>query len=223
MIRLDNINKSFSDGQRTRNVLSGFSLHVQKGEFVAITGESGAGKTTLLSILGTVLPADAGTYQLDGIDVPCCGAAHDSKQQEAQLCQLRNRKIGMVYQDHRLLPQYTVWQNVLLPCLAQSDAVSKEDEQRAAELLEYVGITSLRSRLPETLSGGEKTRVAICRALINRPAVLLADEPTGQLDAENSQLIGQLFRRLNAEYGTTIVMVTHSAEMAALADRVVRL
>lgn len=223
MIRLDNINKSFSDGQRTRNVLSGFSLHVQKGEFVAITGESGAGKTTLLSILGTVLPADAGTYQLDGIDVPCCGAAHDSKQQEAQLCQLRNRKIGMVYQDHRLLPQYTVWQNVLLPCLAQGDAASREDEQRAAELLEYVGISSLRNRLPETLSGGEKTRVAICRALINRPAVLLADEPTGQLDAENSQLIGQLFRRLNAEYGTTIVMVTHSAEMAALADRVVRL
>ncbi len=222
MITLENINKSFSDGQQTRAVLTDFSLRVSKGEFVAIMGESGAGKTTLLSILGTVMPADSGTYLLDDNVVPCL-AGSDNKQQEALLCQLRNQKIGMVYQDHRLLPQYTVWQNILLPCMAQRDAICEEDKQRATELLEYMGIAPLRNHLPETLSGGEKTRVAICRALINRPSVLLADEPTGQLDAENSHLIGQLFQRLNRERSTTIVMVTHSAEMAALADRVVNL
>lgn len=208
MLQLNNITKSFADGHRNLTVLNHLSLEVQEGEFVAIIGESGAGKTTLLSILGTLIPADEGSYKIHQQIVEACNVNS-----------LRNKEIGMVYQDHRLLPQLTVMQNVLLPVLATKSASTAEDEQRALELLTFMGIADLRDSSVTTLSGGEKTRVAICRALINQPSILLADEPTGQLDASNAHVIAELFTKVNRELHTTIVMVTHSREMAGIAQK----
>ncbi len=210
MLCLENITKRFADGQRSLTVLDHLSLQVEKGEFIAITGESGAGKTTLLNILGTLLTADEGEYVWN---------VKDNCQLSTITCQLRNQEIGFVYQDHRLLPQFTVWQNILLPTLATKSASTEEEERRALELLEFVGIASLKDSPVTHLSGGEQTRVAICRALINQPSLLLADEPTGQLDAANAQMIATLFQQVNAQLHTTIIMATHSAEMAKVAQK----
>lgn len=210
MLCLENITKRFADGQRSLTVLDHLSLQVERGEFIAITGESGAGKTTLLNILGTLLTADEGEYVWN---------VKDNCQLSTITCQLRNQEIGFVYQDHRLLPQFTVWQNILLPTLATKSASTEEEERRALELLEFVGIASLKDSPVTHLSGGEQTRVAICRALINQPSLLLADEPTGQLDAANAQMIATLFQQVNAQLHTTIIMATHSAEMAKVAQK----
>ena len=211
MLWLENITKRFADGQRSLTVLDGLSLTVEEGEFIAITGESGAGKTTLLNILGTLVAADEGRYLIRGEEV--------NDVLENRLCSLRNKEIGFVYQDHRLLPQFTVWQNILLPTLATKAASTEEEEHRAMELLEFMGIAALKDSPVAQLSGGEQTRVAICRALINQPAILLADEPTGQLDAANAQTIAKLFQRVNSQLHTTIIMATHSAEMAKVAQK----
>ena len=211
MLWLENITKRFADGQRSLTVLDGLSLTVEEGEFIAITGESGAGKTTLLNILGTLVAADEGRYLIRGEEV--------NDVLENRLCSLRNKEIGFVYQDHRLLPQFTVWQNILLPTLATKAASTEEDEHRAMELLEFMGIAALKDSPVTQLSGGEQTRVAICRALVNQPAILLADEPTGQLDAANAQTIAKLFQRVNSQLHTTIIMATHSAEMAKVAQK----
>ena len=212
MLQLKNITKRFADGNRTLTVLDRLTLQVEDGEFIAITGESGAGKTTLLSILGTLLQPDEGDYIIQGERVA-----------DADLDKLRNEDIGVVYQDHRLLPQFTVLQNILLPTLATKATSTDSELQRALELMQFMGIGSLRDSNVTTLSGGEKTRVAICRALINQPALLLADEPTGQLDAANAQTIAELFKKVNRELHTTIVMVTHSDEMARVAQKVYNL
>lgn len=211
MLWLENITKRFADGQRSLTVLDGLSLTVEEGEFIAITGESGAGKTTLLNILGTLVAADEGRYLIRGEEV--------NDVLENRLCSLRNNEIGFVYQDHRLLPQFTVWQNILLPTLATKAASTEEEEHRAMELLEFMGIAALKDSPVTQLSGGEQTRVAICRALINQPSILLADEPTGQLDAANAQTIAKLFQRVNSQLHTTIIMATHSAEMAKVAQK----
>ena len=211
MLWLENITKRYADGQRSLTVLDGLSLTVEEGEFIAITGESGAGKTTLLNILGTLVAADEGRYLIRGEEV--------NDVLENRLCSLRNKEIGFVYQDHRLLPQFTVWQNILLPTLATKAASTEEEEHRAMELLEFMGIAALKDSPVTQLSGGEQTRVAICRALINQPAILLADEPTGQLDAANAQTIAKLFQRVNSQLHTTIIMATHSAEMAKVAQK----
>ena len=211
MIELENITKRFADGQRALTVLNGLSLKVEEGEFIAITGESGTGKTTLLNILGTLVSPDEGRYLIRGKEI-------DTSEIE-RICQLRNKEIGFVYQDHRLLPQFTVWQNILLPTLATKSASTEEEEQRAMELLEFMGIAPLKDSPVTQLSGGEQTRVAICRALINQPAILLADEPTGQLDAVNAQTIAALFQQVNTQLHTTIIMATHSAEMAKAAQK----
>lgn len=208
MLRLNNINKQFKDGNRMLTVLDNLSLVVHKGEFVAIKGESGAGKTTLLNILGTLLPPDSGTYVLDGKEV-----------RADEVAEIRNKKIGMVFQDHRLMPQFTVMQNVLLPLLAEKNATTFDEVQRAERLLAFMDIAELKGSSVNQLSGGEKTRVAICRALINQPSVLLADEPTGQLDARNARIIAELFQKVNREMQTTIVMVTHSDEMTKAAQK----
>lgn len=210
MLCVRNLTKRFADGQRSLTVLDHLSLQVEKGEFIAITGESGAGKTTLLNILGTLLTADEGEYVWN---------VKDNAQPSTLSPQLRNQEIGFVYQDHRLLPQFTVWQNILLPTLATKSASTEEEERRALELLEFVGISSLKDSPVTHLSGGEQTRVAICRALINQPSLLLADEPTGQLDAANAQMIATLFQQVNAQLHTTIIMATHSAEMAKVAQK----
>ena len=215
MIELDNITKRFADGQRSLTVLDHLSLRVEAGEFIAINGESGSGKTTLLSILGTLLQPDEGRYLLHGEEVVL---TTNSKQNDKG-CYLRNKEIGFVYQDHRLLPQYTVWQNILLPTLADKKASTQEEVKHALELMEFTGIAPLKDSNVTQLSGGEQSRVAICRALINHPSILLADEPTGQLDAANAQNIALLFQNVNAKFHTTIIMATHSAEMAKAAKK----
>ena len=218
MIELKNITKRFADGQRALTVLDDLSLKVDEGEFIAITGESGAGKTTLLNILGTLIPADEGFYLIRDEEV-----VTTEKDSLERICHLRNKEIGFVYQDHRLLPQFTVWQNILLPTLATKSGSTEEEEQRAMELLEFTGIIALKDSPVTQLSGGEQTRVAICRALINQPSILLADEPTGQLDATNAQTIAALFQQVNTQLHTTIIMATHSAEMTKVAQKTYRL
>ena len=219
MLQLENITKRYTDGQRQLTVLDGLCLHVDEGDFIAITGESGAGKTTLLSILGTMMPADEGRYVLEvsgeRIDVMQCSWD--------RICRLRNQAIGFVYQDHRLLPQFTVMQNILLPTLATKKTSTEEEQQHAMALLQFMGILPLKDSPVTQLSGGEQARVAICRALINRPAILLADEPTGQLDASNAQTIASLFQQVNTQLHTTIIMATHSAQMAKVAQKIYQL
>lgn len=222
MLCLKNITKRFADGQRSLTVLDHLSLQVEEGEYIAITGESGAGKTTLLNILGTLLTADEGEYVWsvkDNGQPSALSPQPSAPNMVDRICQLRNQEIGFVYQDHRLLPQFTVWQNILLPTLATKSASTEEEQRRALELMEFVGITPLKDSPVTHLSGGEQTRVAICRALINQPSLLLADEPTGQLDAANAQMIATLFQQVNAQLHTTIIMATHSAEMAKVAQK----
>lgn len=215
LIRLTGIEKSYRDGENRRNrVLRGIDMQVDEGEFVAVRGASGSGKTTLLSILGTLLVPDSGSYLLYGQEMTRPGTDHS---------RVRNRQIGFVFQDHQLLPQYTVWENVLLPALAAHSRVSPDQEAVARRLLQLTGIAALSRQYPATLSGGEASRVAVCRALVMQPLLLLADEPTGQLDAENARLVARLLADLNQQIRTTIVMVTHSEETSAMAHRIVTL
>lgn len=215
LIELVAIQKSFHDGEnRLNHVLRGVNLRVEQGDFVAIKGASGSGKTTLLSILGTLLTPDSGRYFLNGREIT--GGSID-------LSQVRNRQIGFVFQDHRLLAPYTVKENILLPLLADATQVDAAAEARAEELMRLTRIERLANAYPTTLSGGEASRVAVCRALIRQPLLLLADEPTGQLDRENAQNIASLFKELNQTLGTTILMVTHSDETSAYAKRILNL
>lgn len=215
MIELNDIHKSFQDGSmRTNHVLRGLSLRVADGEFVAIKGVSGAGKTTMLNILGTLLLPDSGTYLLDGSYLTDSGV---------DLPAVRNKKIGFVFQDHRLMPQYTVMQNILLPTLASQEQSSDEQQAYASELMKLTHIEGLAQNYPPSLSGGEASRVALCRALVMKPALLLADEPTGQLDRENARDVALLLADINRQLHTTIVMVTHSDETSSVANRVLEL
>ena len=237
-IELKNIQKSFADGngnQRTlsksgesggmRKVLDGLDLTVEQGEIVAVTGVSGTGKTTLLNILGTLLQPDGGIYQLGGERI--------NYENEHRLLQLRNQQIGFMFQDYRLLPQLTAWQNILLPTLANGKKPSAErmwrgtsvdtDDSWAEELVQKMGIGDILQQLPETLSGGEKSRVALCRALIMRPNLLLADEPTGQLDSQHANEVAQLLKTVNEQMGMTIVLVTHSEKLASAANSIYEL
>lgn len=207
---LDRISKSFSDGEgQSRKVLDGVSLSLSEGEFLAITGPSGSGKTTLLRIIATLLEPDSGKCLVYGQDIS------EGTDQPT----LRNRTIGFVFQDHRLLPQLSVIQNVLLPALAGEKVVPDPVHDYALSLLKYAGISDLASKYPETISGGEASRVALCRALVMRPKLLLADEPTGQLDRDNALNVARLLQKVSRDFGTGIVMVTHSDEVASIADR----
>ena len=215
LIELVAIQKSFHDGDnRLNHVLRDVNLRVEQGDFVAIKGASGSGKTTLLSILGTLLTPDAGRYFLNGQEIT---------NGLINLASVRNRQIGFVFQDHRLLAPYTVKENILLPLLADATQVEAAAEARAEELMRLTRIERLANAYPATLSGGEASRVAVCRALIRQPLLLLADEPTGQLDRENAQNIASLFKELNQTLGTTILMVTHSDETSAYAKRILNL
>lgn len=210
LIRLTDVEKSFRDGRDgLRRVLRGVNLTLDEGEMVSVRGVSGSGKTTLLSVLGTTLKVDAGFYIFDGEDVT----------KRADNTALRSEKIGFLFQDHRLMPQYTAWENILLPVLATASHSTEEDEQYVRELMALLGIEQLADQYPTTLSGGEASRVALCRALIRKPKLLLADEPTGQLDRENATQVAALLEMVNKRLKTTIIVVTHSEELAEAAAR----
>ena len=212
LIKLHQIFLAYPDGESKIEVLCGLSLDVRHGEVVAVTGPSGSGKSTLLSIIGALLKPDSGEYLFDGIAV--------NSLDDAALAQLRNRSIGFIFQDHRLLPQFTAKENVLLPALAFQQQTNREQEERADYLMRATGIAGLAHKYPEQLSGGECQRVAICRALIMRPKLLLADEPTGLLDAENADKITDLLLQINASEKCTLLMVTHAERVAKKAEKI---
>ena len=206
MIKVSNIHKRFGDLE----VLKGVSLDVREGEIVSIVGASGAGKTTLLQIIGTLLSADGGEVEIAGVKL--------SSLNNRRVAEFRNRHIGFVFQFHNLLPEFSALENVMMPALI-GGAKRKEAEQRAAELLEAVGLTERAAHKPAQMSGGEQQRVAIARALINRPSVMLADEPTGNLDTANRDEIIKMFMQVRDTLHQTIVMVTHDESLASVVDR----
>ena len=215
MIKLSGITKKYPDGANSFNhVLRGINLNIEKGDFIAIKGTSGSGKTTLLSILGTLIQPDEGSYVLDGMEINTPGVDYSA---------VRNRKLGFVFQDHRLMPQLTALENILLPTLAFQNKTEDSQMNYAKQIMELTGITSIARQYPDSLSGGETGRVALCRALIMKPLLVLADEPTGQLDAENARNVALLLAKVNKELGTTLVMVTHADEIAAVANRILML
>ena len=212
MIKIENLQKSFYLGDEEIRAIDNISFNVEKGEYVAIVGPSGSGKSTLMNILGLLDVADSGTYLLDGIDV---SAAKDK-----ELSEIRNKKIGFVFQTYNLISKTTAIKNIELPML-YAGVSRQERAKRARELLELVEMADREKHLPEELSGGQKQRVAIARAMANNPAILLADEPTGALDSKTGRLVMDLFHKLNKEQGITIVLITHSPELASETDRII--
>jgi lipoprotein-releasing system ATP-binding protein len=207
---VDNIVKEYPTPAEPLRVLDGVSFEMRRGENLAILGPSGSGKSTLLSILGTLEPPTAGTVRLVGEDA--------SSLDDAALAAFRRRHIGFVFQEHHLLPQCTVLENVLVPYLADG-AATTDDQRRAIELLDRVGLSGRLTHRPAELSGGERQRVAIARALVRGPTLLLADEPTGNLDRTTAQSITKLLLELQAEHRAILIIVTHSATLAAALNR----
>ena len=210
MIELKGITKSFGSLQ----VLKGIDLTIGKGEVVSIVGPSGAGKTTLLQIMGTLDKADAGTITIDGTNV--------SKMKEKELAAFRNRHIGFVFQFHQLLPEFTALENVMIPALIAGTS-PKEANRRAQEMLDLLGLADRAGHKPNELSGGEKQRVAVARALINHPSVVFADEPSGSLDTKNKEELHRLFFDLRDKLQQTFVIVTHDEGLATLTDRTIHM
>lgn len=213
IIKLENVVKKFYIGEPNElEILHGISMEVEEGEFLAIVGPSGSGKSTLMNLIGVLDRPTSGSYILDGVDV---GEANDN-----ELSEIRNQKIGFVFQTYNLIAKMNALKNVELPMLyaGMSKAVRKK---RAMELLEMVEMSDRASHLSEELSGGQKQRVAIARAMANDPAIILADEPTGALDSKTGRLVMDLFHRLNKEQNKTIILITHSMELAKETDRIV--
>lgn len=210
MIDIKNITKSFGKLQ----VLKGIDLHIGKGEVVSIVGPSGAGKTTLLQIMGTLDKPDSGTIAIDGIDA--------SNLSQKKLADFRNKHIGFVFQFHQLLPEFTALENIMIPAFIAGKS-RKEAKACAEELLRFMGLEGRAKHKPNELSGGEKQRVAVARALVNNPGVILADEPSGSLDSKNKAELHQLFFDLRDKFGQTFVIVTHDEELAALTDRTIHM
>jgi lipoprotein-releasing system ATP-binding protein len=210
MIDIKDVRKSFGN----LNVLKGITLHIDKGEVVSIVGPSGAGKTTLLQIIGTLDKADSGEICIDGKEI--------SRMSKKQLSDFRNTHIGFVFQFHQLLPEFTALENIMIPAYIAGKSRS-EAKKRAMELLDFMGLTDRASHKPNELSGGEKQRVAVARALVNNPAVILADEPSGSLDSKNKAELHQLFFDLRDKFGQTFVIVTHDEELASITDRTIHL
>lgn len=210
MIEIRGIKKSFGSLQ----VLKGIDLNIDKGEIVSIVGPSGAGKTTLLQIIGTLDKPDSGTVMVDGVDV--------SSLSSAKLADFRNKHIGFVFQFHQLLPEFTAIENIMIPAYIGGIGKS-EAKKRAKELLDFMGLADRAGHKPAELSGGEKQRVAVARALINNPAVILADEPSGSLDSKNKAELHQLFFDLRDKFGQTFVIVTHDESLASITDRTIKM
>ena len=210
MIHASNITKSFGSLQ----VLKGIDLDIQQGEVVSIVGPSGAGKITLLQILGTLEKPDGGSVLINGVDV--------TKLKDREMSRFRNLHLGFVFQFHQLLPEFTAMENVMIPALIARQS-KKEARQRAEELLTFLGLKERLEHKPNELSGGEKQRVAVARALMNHPDVILADEPSGSLDSNNKAELHQLFFDLRDKFNQTFVIVTHDEELARLTDRTIHL
>ena len=210
MIEIKGIRKSFGNLE----VLKGIDLHIDKGEIVSIVGPSGAGKTTLLQIMGTLDKADSGTVMVDGVDV--------SRLSKTKLSDFRNQHVGFVFQFHQLLPEFTALENVMIPAFIRGSKRS-EAKARAEELLAFMGLSERADHKPAELSGGEKQRVAVARALINNPAVIFADEPSGSLDSQNKAELHQLFFDLRDKYGQTFVIVTHDEGLSQITDRCIHM
>lgn len=210
MIEIKDIKKSFGSLQ----VLKGINLYIGKGEIVSIVGPSGAGKTTLLQIIGTLDKPDSGQVIINGTDV--------GKLSGSKLSDFRNKHIGFVFQFHQLLPEFTAIENVMIPAFIAG--MSKKDAQkRAEELLEFMGLADRAGHKPNELSGGEKQRVAVARALVNNPAVILADEPSGSLDSHNKEELHKLFFDLRDHFNQTFVIVTHDEHLAEITDRTIKM
>ena len=210
MIQLHDIHKSFGSLQ----VLKGIDFTINQGEIVSIVGPSGAGKTTLLQIIGTLDHADSGRVLFDGVDV--------SLYNEKQLSAFRNEHIGFVFQFHQLLPEFSAVENVMMPALIKGDSMA-DARRRAMEMLDFLGLTGRATHKPAELSGGEKQRVAVARALVNHPQVILADEPSGSLDTQNKEELHRLFFDLRRDLGQTFIIVTHDEALATTTDRTIRL
>jgi putative ABC transport system ATP-binding protein len=210
VIRLENVHKTYDLGEVQVHALRGVSLEISAGEFVAVMGASGSGKSTLMNVLGCLDRPSRGCYHLDGTDV--------SKLSKVELARIRNRRIGFVFQQFNLLARTSALENVELPTV-YAGITPQEREQRAREALERVGLTDRAGHYPSQLSGGQQQRVAIARALVNRPSILLADEPTGNLDSRTSVEIMDILQRLNQEQGLTVVLVTHEQDIARYARR----
>ena len=206
MIKAINIHKSYGD----LNVLKGVDIQLNKGEIVSIVGSSGAGKSTLLQIIGTLDKADEGTIEISNTDI--------DKLSDKNLSLFRNKHIGFVFQFHHLLPEFTALENICIPAFIQK--VSRaEAERKALQLMKSLGISERANHKPSELSGGEQQRIAVCRALINNPSVILADEPSGNLDSDSAKELHHLFFKLRDEFQQTFVIVTHNEELANMADR----
>lgn len=210
MIELDNITRSFGSLQ----VLKGISLNIDRGEVVSITGPSGAGKTTLLQIMGSLDRPNGGKVLYDGQDI--------TKMSEKEISAFRNKHIGFVFQFHQLLPEFTALENITIPMLIAGQGM-RQANARAKELLELLGLADRADHKPAELSGGEKQRIAVARALANQPDVILADEPSGSLDTKNKEELHKLFFNLRDQLGQTFVIVTHDESLAAMTDRTIRL
>lgn len=216
LIQLDQITKTYHRGDLEIPVLRGISLSIEQGEFVALMGASGSGKTTLMNILGCLDRPTAGQYWLDGMEI--------SRLSPDERAWIRNRKIGFIFQSFNLLPRTSALENVLMPLSYAPQSLSDaEARDRALRWLQRVGLADRTDHQPSQLSGGQQQRVAIARALINEPSLLLADEPTGNLDSRTSSEILEMFRQLNEEQHITVILVTHEADVAAHARRIIRI
>ncbi|PVW15631.1 ABC transporter ATP-binding protein [Marixanthomonas spongiae] len=212
MILAENLHKYYDD----LHVLKGVDLHIKQGEIVSIVGASGAGKTTLLQILGTLDNSEKneGKLNINGIDIKTL--------KRKELAKFRNKNLGFIFQFHQLLPEFTALENVCIPAFINKTPKPKA-EKRAKELLSFLGLSHREDHKPNELSGGEQQRVAVARALINKPAIILADEPSGNLDTESAENLHNLFFKLRDEFGQTFVIVTHNEELAEMADRMLEM
>jgi lipoprotein-releasing system ATP-binding protein len=210
LIKAEKITKSFGN----LKVLKGIDLHIKEGEIVAVVGASGAGKTTLLQIIGTLMKKDSGVVMISGTDI--------DTMKEKQLSRFRNQSIGFIFQFHHLLPEFTAFENVCIPGYI-SKRPRRDVETAAGGLLGFLGLTDRLNHKPSELSGGEQQRVAVARALINNPAIILADEPSGNLDSQNKKELHELFFRLREKFNHTFMIVTHDKELAGMSDRMIQL